>query len=227
MHGLMMNYPLTLTHFLERARRYFSRREVVSRLPDGSLHRYTYGAHYARVCQLAQALTELGVKPGDRVATLCWNHYRHLEAYSAVPAMGAVLHTLNLRLHPSELAYIANHAGDRVVIVDRSLLGLLNDFRGKVPSIEKVIVVADDGPTPDGELDYEAFIAGRPETFAWPELDERTAALMCYTSGTTGMPKGVLYSHRSTALHTLGLCLADTKAVSEQDVILPVVPISL
>jgi fatty-acyl-CoA synthase len=222
--GLMMDYPLTLTHFLERARRFFQRGEVVSRLPDGSLHRYTYAEYYARTCKLANALVRLGVRPGDRVASLSWNHYRHLELYFAVPGIGAVLHTLNLRLHPSELGYIAHHAGDRVIVVDRSLLPLFSEFRGKLPALEKVIVVPDDGPAPAGELDYEAWIENEPEHFEFPVLDERSAALMCYTSGTTGDPKGVLYSHRSTVLHTLALCMTDTKGVCESDVILPVVP---
>jgi fatty-acyl-CoA synthase len=222
--GLMMDYPLTLTHFLERGRTFFSKREVVTRLPDGSLHRYTLGDYHERTCRLARALVRLGVKPGDRVATLGWNHHRHLEAYFAVPGIGAVLHTLNLRLHPSELAYIANHAGDRILIVDRSLLPLLHGFRDQVKSLEKVIVVPDDGPTPEGELDYEALLAAEAPAFEWPVLDERSAALMCYTSGTTGLPKGVLYSHRSTVLHTLMLCMVDTKGLRESDVILPVVP---
>jgi fatty-acyl-CoA synthase len=222
--GLMMDYPLTLTHFLERARTFFPKREVVSRLPGGELHRYTYADYHARTCQLAHALVSLGVKPGDRVATLGWNHYRHLEAYFAVPCVGAVLHTLNLRLHPSELAYIAGHAGDRVIIVDRSLLPLLEGFRKDVKTLEKVIVVPDDGPTPPGELDYEALIGGEPTRFDWPALDEKTGAILCYTSGTTGMPKGVLYSHRSTSLHTLMLGMTDAKGICEADTILPVVP---
>jgi fatty-acyl-CoA synthase len=222
--GLMMDYPLTLTHFLERSRQFFPRRAVVSRMPDGSLQRYRYRDYHLRTAQLAQALTRLGVKPGDRVATLGWNHYRHLEAYFAVPCIGAVLHTLNLRLHPNELSYIAKHAGDRVVIVDRSLLPLLEAFRGEVPSLEHVIVVPDDGPSPPQYLDYEALIANEETTFPWPSLDERAGALMCYTSGTTGAPKGVLYSHRSTALHTMMLCMVDTKGICEADTVLPVVP---
>ena len=222
--GLMMEYPLTLTHFLRRARTFFPRREVVSRLPDGTLHRYTYADYYARTCRLASALGRIGVQPGDRVATLCWNHYRHLEAYFAVPGVGAVLHTLNLRLHPSELSYIARHAGDRVAIVDRSLLPLFNEFRREVPSLERVIVVADDGPCPAGEVDYETLLAEQNDNFDWPDLDERSAALMCYTSGTTGQPKGVLYSHRSTTLHTLALSMVDTKGICERDAVLPVVP---
>jgi fatty-acyl-CoA synthase len=224
--GLMMDFPLTLTHFLERGRTYFPAREIVSRSPSGTLHRYTYADYYARVCQLAGALRRLGVGPGDRVATLGWNTHRHLEAYYAVPCLGAVLHTLNLRLHPSELAYIANHARDKVMLVDRSMVPLLEGFRKDVASLERVVVMPDDGPGPlaDGDLDYEAFIATEPTHFEWPTLDEKTAALMCYTSGTTGLPKGVLYSHRSTVLHSMMLSMADTKAIGERDTILSVVP---
>jgi fatty-acyl-CoA synthase len=222
--GLMMDFPLTLTHFLDRAKTFFPDREIVSRLPNGSLHRYTYRDYYARTCQLAHTLTKLGVKPGDRVATLGWNHYRHLEAYFAVPCIGAVLHTLNLRLHPSELAYIAAHAGDKVIIVDRSLLPLLDGFRKEIPTLENVIVVPDDGPVSAGNLDYERLLSEQSTTFDFPNLDERAAALMCYTSGTTGLPKGVLYSHRSTALHTMMLCMTDTKGICENDTVMPVVP---
>lgn len=222
--GLMMDFPLTLTHFLERAKTFFPDRQIVSRLPDGSLHRYTYRDYHARTCQLAHALVKLGIKPGDRVATLGWNHYRHLEAYFAVPCIGAVLHTLNLRLHPSELSYIASHAGDKVIIVDRSLLPLLDDFRKAIPTLEKVIVVPDDGPVSSSDLDYERLLAEQPTSFDFPPLDEKSAALMCYTSGTTGLPKGVLYSHRSTALHTMMICMTDTKGISETDTVMPVVP---
>jgi fatty-acyl-CoA synthase len=222
--GRMMDFPLTLTHFLERARTYFGRSEIVSRLPDKSLHRYTYADFYRRTCRLAHALTRLGVKPGDRVASLCWNHSRHLELYFGVPSMGAVLHTLNLRLHPNDLAYIARHAEDRVIVVDRSLLPLLEKFIASVPSVQHVIVVPDDGPAPDGRLDYEKLLAAEPDSFSWPALDERSAAMLCYTSGTTGNPKGVLYSHRSTVLHALAEAMNDSFGVSEADTILPVVP---
>jgi fatty-acyl-CoA synthase len=222
--GRMMDFPLTLTHFLERARTYFGRSEIVSRLPDKSLHRYTYADFYRRTCRLAHALTRLGVKPGDRVASLCWNHSRHLELYFGVPSMGAVLHTLNLRLHPNDLAYIARHAEDGVIVVDRSLLPLLEKFIASVPSVQHVIVVPDDGPAPEGRLDYETLLAAEPDSFSWPALDERSAAMLCYTSGTTGNPKGVLYSHRSTVLHALAEAMNDSFGVSESDTILPVVP---
>ncbi len=223
--GCMMDdYQLNLGYILERAGSLFARNEIVTRNADGSLFRYTYGDYYERTRKLANALQALGVREGDRVATLCWNHHRHLEAYLAIPSMGAVLHTLNLRLHPADLTYIARHAEDKVIIADRSLLPLLEQFRAEVPSVRHVIVIPDDGPTPDGYLDYEQLLAAASADFTPPRLDERSAAAMCYTSGTTGNPKGVMYSHRSTMLHTLAVTMADTLAVGEADAILPVVP---
>ncbi|MFP2924869.1 long-chain fatty acid--CoA ligase [Pyxidicoccus sp. 3LG] len=222
--GRMMDFPLTLTHFLERARTYYPRSEIVSRNPDKSLHRYTFADFYKRTCRLMNALTRLGVKPGDRVATLSWNHYRHLEVYYGAPAMGAVVHTLNLRLHPTDLGYIARHAEDSVLVVDRSLLPLYEKFAAAVPSIRHVIVIPDAGPAPEGKLDYEQLLAAESEEFALPKLDEQTAAMLCYTSGTTGNPKGVLYSHRSIVLHTLACCLPDATGMREADTVLPVVP---
>jgi fatty-acyl-CoA synthase len=222
--GRMMDFPLTLTHFLERARTLHASSEIVSRRPDRSLHRYSYADFHRRVSRLAHALTRLGVKPGDRIASLCWNHHQHLELYFAVPAMGAVIHTLNLRLHPNDLGYIAHHAGDRILVVDRSLLPLFEKFQAAVPSIEHVIVVPDDGPAPSGRLDYEQLLAPEPDTFGFPTLEERAGAMLCYTSGTTGNPKGVLYSHRSLVLHTLASCMGDVLGVCESDVVLPVVP---
>ncbi len=221
----MMNVPLTITHLLERAARYAPRREIVSRRPDRSLHRTTWREVHERAGRLAHALAKLGVGPGDRVATLAWNHARHLELYLAVPSMGAVLHTLNLRLHPTEIAYIARHAGDKVVVVDETLLPLLAKFIEHVPSIEQVVVMRDTAaPLADKHLDYEALLAPEAPAYPWPALDENDAAMICYTSGTTGNPKGVVYSHRSCVLHTLVACMTDTLGVSEGDTVLPVVP---
>ncbi|WXB20313.1 long-chain fatty acid--CoA ligase [Pendulispora albinea] len=220
--GRMMDFPLTVTHLLERVRTFFPGVQVVSRRGDRSLERRTYKDIYTRGVRLAAALAKLGVGPGDRVATLCWNHGEHLEAYLAVPAMGAVLHTLNLRLAPSEIGYIANHAKDRVLLVDKSLLPLYAKFRADVPSLEHVFVL--DGKE-EGLGHYESLIANSdPSGFTFPKLDENTAAMLCYTSGTTGKAKGVLYSHRSTVLHALVACMRDNLGIGEDDVVLPVVP---
>jgi len=215
--GLMMDFQLTLPTILKRAETYFPHREIVTRMPDRSFHTYTFADFGKRARQLAVALKGLGLAPGDRVATLCWNHYQHLEAYLGIPCAGYVLHTLNLRLHPNDLGYIATHAGDKVVIVDRSLLPLWEQFKDRT-EIEHVFVVEDS---------YEELLAGaNADDYEDPRLDEDTAAAMCYTSGTTGMPKGVLYSHRSTVLHTLGEALASPLGlhVTEKETFLPVVP---
>ena len=222
--GQMMDFPLTVTHLLDRARTFFGAREVVSRRHDRSLHRSSWAEIHARASRLAHALARLGVAQGDRVATLSWNHHSHLEAYLGVPAYGAVIHTLNLRLHPDEIGYIARHAGDSVVIVDRSLLPLFEKFRAKVPSIEHVIVVPDDGPAPEGTLDYETLLAREEDHYPFPVLPESRAAMICYTSGTTGDPKGVVYSHRSTVLHAMAASMADVLGVRGDDTVLPVVP---
>ncbi len=224
MDALMMDYQLTLPAILRRAEQLYPRNEIVTRLPDKSLHRYAYGDFAVRAKKLAVALEGLGIRDGDRVATLCWNHYRHLEAYFGIPAAGAVLHTLNLRLHPDDLAYIVDHAGDKAIVVDETLLPLFERFKDRV-RLEHVIVVSEDGAAAHGALPYEEFLANAGEDdFEYPDLDERRAAAMCYTSGTTGRPKGVLYSHRALALHSLGSLAADTIAYSEADTVLPVVP---
>jgi fatty-acyl-CoA synthase len=215
--GLMMDFQLTLPHLLKRAETYFGNGEIVSRLPDRSYHRTTYRETMARARQLAVALGKLGLARGDRVATLCWNHHQHHEAYFGIPCGGFVLHTLNLRLHPNDLAYIASHAGDRVVIVDRSLLPLLEQFKDRT-SIEHVFVVEDS---------YEDLLAtASPDEWVEPDLDENEAAAMCYTSGTTGLPKGVVYSHRSSVLHAFGVGANNPFGLgtSVNDSFLPVVP---
>jgi fatty-acyl-CoA synthase len=215
--GLMMDYQLTLPTLLRRAETFFARGEIATRLPSKGWHTYTYADMTRRARRLAVALQQLGLERGDRVATLCWNHRQHLEAYFGIPCGGFVLHTLNLRLHPDDLAYIATHANDRAVIVDKSLLPLLEQFRERT-KIEHVFVVEDD---------YEELLTSAdPDAWCDPDLRESEAAAMCYTSGTTGRPKGVVYSHRSTMLHTLGVASTSPLDfnVSQRDAILPVVP---
>ena len=223
MQSTMMNFPLTLAHILERAGRLFGASEIVSRLPDKSLHRHQYRDFHRRALALGGALQAAGMQKGDRVATLMWNHYAHLEAYFGVPCAGGVLHTLNLRLHPDDIAYIANHAGDRFLIVDDVLLPLLEKFRDRA-DFERVIVVPLSGrPVDSGHDDYEAFINGGHPLQA-PALDENDAAGMCYTSGTTGRPKGVVYSHRALVLHSMASAMGDTLGLQQSDALCPVVP---
>jgi fatty-acyl-CoA synthase len=224
--GLMMDYPLTLTHFFERSRRLFAQKTLATRVPGRPLFRYTYADFAERTRRLAGALAALGVRRGDRVATFAWNSHRHLELYWAVPLSGAVLHTLNIRLSPQDLAYIANHAGDTVLVADQSLWPLLEPIRPRLTTVRRVVLIADapETPLPPGVDDYEALLAAATPVTAWPRLDERQAASMCYTSGTTGHPKGVVYTHRAMFVHILAEATTDCFALSERDVLLHIVP---
>lgn len=220
----MMDFPLTLDHVLDRAARIFPKVELVSQLPDKSLRRHDYASLQRRARGLAQGLLDAGLQPGERVATLMWNHHAHLEAYFGVPLAGGVYHTLNLRLSPADLAWIATHAQDRFVIVDDVLLKLLAAFLQHAP-FEKVFVVRlTDAPLPEGMHDYESLIVPVDASWRGPALDERQAAGMCYTSGTTGRPKGVVYSHRALVLHSFASAMTDALEISQRDSLLPMVP---
>lgn len=221
---MTMRYPLTLRGLLERGRTLYPGKEIVSRMSTGFV-RHTYAQYYQRTCQLAHALTGLGVGRGDRVATFAWNHHRHLEAYFAAPCMGAVLHTVNIRLPAEHIVYLLNHAEDKVLLVDEDLLPAILPLREQFKTVQHIIVMADHPLTAEGLLDYESLLAGQPTEFPWPEdIDEWEPAGLCYTSATTGHPKGVMYAHRAIFLHSLLLCMADTVGLSESDTVLPVVP---
>jgi fatty-acyl-CoA synthase len=220
----MQNVPLSLNAFLERAGRLFPGSEIVSRLPDKSLRRHRFAEFYRRARSLAAALGALGLAKGDRVATLCWNHHAHLEAYFGIPAAGGVMHTLNLRLAPSEIAWIANHARDRFLIVDDVLLPLLETFRAEAP-FEKILVVPLTGAAvAPPYLDYEAALAAAPPFAGYAPHGEDDPIAMCYTSGTTGRPKGVVYSHRSTVIHSLVANQPDHWGLGAGDSICPATP---
>ncbi|HLG16806.1 MAG TPA: long-chain fatty acid--CoA ligase [Blastocatellia bacterium] len=224
MLSTMQDRPLTINAIFEHGRKIFPDSEVVTFMGDGS-RRASFAQVGDRAGRLAAALTRLGIKPGDRVGTFCWNTQEHLEAYFAIPCMGAVLHTLNLRLFAEQLTYIINHAEDRVIIVDDSLLPLLAKVTPDLKTVERYIVIGDGDASALGDvLRYEELLAAEQPGFAWPEIDERAAAAMCYTSGTTGNPKGVVYSHRSTFLHSFGVNLGSVWALNERDRILPIVP---
>ncbi|WP_338848383.1 3-(methylthio)propionyl-CoA ligase [Massilia sp. W12] len=226
--GLMMYQPLLISTIIEYARRHYPHTEIVSRRVEGDLHRYTYADCHARSCQLAHALQQAGVALGDRVATLAWNGYRHLEAYYGVSGIGAVLHTINPRLHPEQLAYIIRHAEDKFLLFDLTFLPLVEAIAPHCPGVQWVALCGAAHMPKESKLAqlicYEDWIGAQPAQIDWPQFDECSAASLCYTSGTTGNPKGVLYSHRSTVLHAYGSALPNAINVSACDVVLPVVP---
>jgi fatty-acyl-CoA synthase len=225
MWGTMMTYQLTLDSVLERAGRLFATVAIVSRQPDGNLHRYTYADFHRRTRSLAEVLQQSGLRRGERVGTLMWNHHVHLEALFGVPAAGGVVHTLNHRLHGNDLSYIMNHAEDRFVIVDDLLLPLWEEVRERV-DCERVIVVSHSGqPVARGYEDYEMLLRRAEGNFSYPSLHENEAAVMCYTTGTAGSPKGVVYSHRALVLHSLTISLPDALNISQHDTVMPLVPI--
>jgi fatty-acyl-CoA synthase len=222
----MQRTPLLLSRLMDRGAQIAPSEEIVTKTSTGT-HRETYVEARIRAHQLAAALADFGIRIGDRIASFLWNGYRHLEMYHAVPCMGAVLHTLNLRLSPRDLEYIINHAADRVIVIDADLLPLLEQLDGKIPTVELVVVGSEDGQWKTklpNAVDYEKFIAGKPKQYAWPELDENAPMGLCYTSGTTGNPKGAMYTHRSTYLHTMALSMVDTVALSALDSVCGIVP---
>jgi len=220
----MMDFPLTLDHLLDRAARIFPRVELVSQLPDKSKRRHGYADLRRRARGLAKGLLDAGLQPGQRVATLMWNHHAHLESYFGVPIAGGVYHTLNLRLSPTDLGWITRHAEDRFVIVDDVLLGLLATFRDQAPFERVFVVRLTDAPLPEGTSDYESLIAEVDDDWRGPVLGENDGAGMCYTSGTTGRPKGVIYSHRALILHSFASAMTDSLELSQRDTLVPMVP---
>ncbi len=228
MRGLMQDRPLLISSLIEYAAQYHGSTEIVSRTVEGPIHRYDYAEARRRSMRLANALAALGIRAGDRVGTLAWNGYRHFELYFAVSGSGAVLHTINPRLFPEQIAYIANHAEDRYLFVDLTFVPLLEDLAAELTSVEGIVVMTDQAHMPETALEnaicYERLMAEAVDGFEWPEFDENTASSLCYTSGTTGNPKGVLYSHRSTVLHSYAACMRDVVGLGADDVVMPVVP---
>ena len=229
MQGLMSERPLLVSAIIKHAAIYHRDTEIVSRTVEGPIHRYTYGAAERRIKQLARTLVGLGIRPGDRVATLAWNTFRHFELYYAISGVGAICHTINPRLFDDQITYIINHAADRLLFVDTSFIPLIERLLPHLPLDCRIVLMTGEGAEPSASFAklpvYERLIAEESEDFEWPEFDERTAAALCYTSGTTGKPKGALYSHRSTVLHAFGASLPDAIGFSARDTVCPVVPL--
>ncbi|HEY4623888.1 MAG TPA: long-chain fatty acid--CoA ligase [Solibacillus sp.] len=225
----MMDTQLVLTGFLKRAARYFPNKQIISRTSSTTTHRLTFKDYVKRTHRLADALTKLGMTRGTKVGTFAWNHHRHLEAYFAVPCSGAILHTINIRLAPEHIIYIINHAQDEILLIDGDLFPLVEPALGHLKTVKHIIVMSDDNVAPESSFpnvhSYEQLLEQADENFVFPEdLDEDLQAGMCYTSATTGMPKGVVYTHRSIVLHSLALGLAESFALTERDIALPIVP---
>ena len=229
MQGLMQDQQLLISNLIDFAARHHRDAEIVSRRVEGDIHRYTYEDLAGRAKQLANALDELKLAHGDRVASIAWNGYRHMEMYFGVSGSGRVLHTINPRLHPDQVAWIVNHAEDQVLCFDMTFLSLVQAVHTKCPTVRQWVALCDADKLPadsgiPGLISYEAWIGGQSKHYRWPQLDENTASSMCYTSGTTGNPKAALYSHRSTVLHAYAAALPDVMSMSARDAVLPVVP---
>jgi acyl-CoA synthetase (AMP-forming)/AMP-acid ligase II len=228
LRGLMMDLPLSIGSIIDHAAERHADVEVVTRRADGSVHRYTYADVRARSAALAHALLDWGIRQGDRVGTIAWNSDRHLELYYGISGIGAVVHTINPRLFADQIAYVIEHARDRMLFIDAELVPLVEALGDKLPHVETCVILADAASMPATKLpnaiDYETFLRGKPRDITWPTLDENSASSLCYTSGTTGNPKGVLYSHRSTVLHALSGCASQRSRRGSYEVILPVVP---
>src|ERR1700730_7714739 len=229
MFGLMQDWPLLCNRILDHAATYHAERQVISRSIEGPFHTTNYADLRKRALRVSQRLDRDGIKLGDRVATLAWNTWRHLESWYGIVGIGAIYHTVNPRLFPEQIVWIVNHAEDRVMMTDLTFLPLLEKIADKMPSIERTIVFTDAAHMPATSLrnavPYEEWLAEADGDFAWKSFDENTAAGMCYTSGTTGNPKGVVYSHRSNVLHAMRACWPDMFGLSSHDVVMPVVPL--